>query len=100
MLGLELGNGDGGEDLLEDCGIDLSLETVVERVEVGSRDDVLEVDRLSKRKESASRSAAKEEGDERFETRVVDRLTSSGLKTKASGARLGPLQKRVPVEVT
>lgn len=47
LLGLELGNDDGREDLLEDGGISLSLETVVESVEVGSGDDVLEVDRLS-----------------------------------------------------
>lgn len=46
LLGNESGNLDGLENLLEDGGVALAFEAVVESVKVGGGDDVLEVSGL------------------------------------------------------
>lgn len=48
LLRHKLGNLDRRKNLLEESRVGLSLEAIVERMEVGTRDDVIQVDRLRK----------------------------------------------------
>jgi len=48
FLGLELWHFNFGKDLLEELGITLALQAVVERMKVSGSDNVVEHDRLDK----------------------------------------------------
>lgn len=88
-LWCELGNDNAIGHFFEDDRVGFSPQTVIECVEVGSGNDVLQVSRLGYVEQRYSHFQGMEM-----------RLTSLESKVNGSGARLGPLQNGCPEVVT
>jgi hypothetical protein len=77
----ELGDDDGVGDFPEDLRISLASQAVVESMQIGSGNDVLQMNGLKRYIRMSKGSCVQ-----------ITELTSLELKVNGSGARFGPLQ--------